>query len=198
MTITVREMTPADHDRVGELTVAGYEDSGTFVGDEYREQLGAAGARADDGLVLVAVDEDNRVLGSVVYTVPGDPAWEDRHPPQGDAGFRMLALAPDAQGRGVGSVLVDHCLDLARSQGRRRMVITTMATMTVAHHLYERRGFVRRPDLDVTFPSGVGLVLHLDLTDDAADHFPAPGPVPDEPPWYEDVWQDDPHQSSHC
>ena len=28
----------------------------------------------------------------------------------------------------------------------------------------------------------------VDLVPDAAAHFPAPGPVPDEPPWFEDAW----------
>jgi poly-gamma-glutamate capsule biosynthesis protein CapA/YwtB (metallophosphatase superfamily) len=38
-----------------------------------------------------------------------------------------------------------------------RLVIISMHWMTRAHRLYERRyGFVRRPDLDVRFPSGVG------------------------------------------
>lgn len=194
----IRELEPEDHEAVGELTIAAYEASGTFVGDDYARQLRDVTSRADDGTVLVAVDEDDRVLGSVVYVVPEDPAWEDRDPVSGDAGFRMLAVAPDAQGLGVGTALVDHCITRARDAGARRMLITSMTTMTTAHGLYERRGFVRRPDLDVRFPSGTGIVFHLDLAADAAEHFPPPGPVPTEPPWYEDVWGADPHASSHC
>ena len=38
----------------------------------------------------------------------------------------------------------------------------------------------------------------FDLQPDAGDHFPAPGPVPSEPPWFEDVWVEDPHDASHC
>lgn len=194
----IRSLAPRDHERVGAITIAAYEASGTFVGEDYAAQLRDVASRADAGTVLVAVDDDDRALGSVVYAVPGDAAWEDRIVPSGDASFRMLAVAPEAQGRGVGAALVDHCIALARQQGARRMVITSMTTMTTAHALYERRGFVRRPDLDVRFPSGVGLVFHLDLVDDAADHFPPPGRVPDEPPWYEDVWVEDPHDASHC
>lgn len=190
-------MVEADHDVVGPLTVAAYEASDAFVGESYRAYLLDARERSGDGLVLVAVDDDGRVVGSVVYAEPGDAAWESRRPCPGDASFRMLAVAPEAQGTGAGKALVDACLTRARGRGRRRLVITTMPTMTTAHAMYAGLGFVRRPDLDVTFPSGVGMVLHLDLTDDAADRFPPPGPVPDEPPWYEDVWVPDPHDGSH-
>ncbi len=39
--------------------------------------------------------------------------------------------------------------------------------------MYLRRGFVRRPDLDVVFPgeNGVGWIFTLDLTDEAQDRF---------------------------
>lgn len=198
MSIHVRPMEARDHAVVGPLTVAAYEAADAYVSNDYREHLLDAAGRQDHGLVLVAVDEEDRVLGSVVSTEPGDPAWEGRQPAHGDAGFRMLAVDPDAQGAGAGTALVDACVERARERGRRRMIITTMPTMTTAHGMYERRGFVRRPDLDVMFHAGRGMVLHLDLAQDAADHFPTPGPVPDTPPWFEDVWAPDTGDASHC
>ncbi|MDP9405457.1 MAG: GNAT family N-acetyltransferase, partial [Actinomycetota bacterium] len=102
--------------------------------------------------------------------------------------FRALAVAGWAQGRGVGGRLVDACVAQARARGCRRMLIASLPWMTVAHGLYERRGFVRRPDLDVMFPEGHGMVFTLDLTADAADHFPPPGVVPQPLPWWRDVW----------
>jgi hypothetical protein len=60
--------------------------------------------------------------------------------------------------------------------------------MVRAHHLYERLGFEPRPDLAVRFPNGDGVAFTLDLTEEASERFPPPGPVPDELPWYEVVW----------
>ena len=69
------------------------------------------------------------------------------------------------------------------------MLITSMSWMDRAHELYiGRYGFVRRPDLDVRFPSGTGVILARDLTAEAEERFPPPGPVPGTPPWFEDVW----------
>lgn len=52
----------------------------------------------------------------------------------------------------------------------------------------EAFGFVRGPDLDVRFPGGAGLTFTCDLAADAGRHFPAAGPVPSEPPWFEEPW----------
>jgi GNAT superfamily N-acetyltransferase len=189
-TVRVRAMRRDEADRVGELTLAAYDRYGTMDGD-YRAFLGDPLARLD-GCTAVLVAEDvatGEVLGTVSYVTPGDAEWEDRPVPAGDAGFRILAVDPAAEGRGIGTRLIDACFDRAREAGCRRMLITSMEWMGRAHELYTRRyGFVRREDLDVRFPNGRGVIFACDLTPDAADHFPPPGPVPAEPPWYEDVW----------
>jgi GNAT superfamily N-acetyltransferase len=185
--ITIRPMRPDEAAEVGRVTLAGYDASGGYIGGDYREWLAHPEERVDLATdVLVAVDPAGRILGTVTFVVAGDEEFE--YGPHGDCGFRMLAVDPNAQQRGVGAALIDACIRNARERGCRRMVITSMTWMKIAHGIYARRGFVARPDLDVTFPPGVGHAFQLDLTDDAGAHFPPPGPVPDEPPWYEDAW----------
>lgn len=175
----VRPARPEDHGAVGRLTVAAYDRVGA-VSPDYRRNLTDVAARQGAASeVLVAVD-GGEVLGSVTLVAAGAGHFE--HDGHGDGGFRMLAVDPAAQGRGVGRALLVAVLDRARARGWRRLVITTMAWMHGAQQLYDASGFVRRPDLDVRFASGVGLAYQLDLVDDAAASFPPPGPVPDEPP----------------
>jgi ribosomal protein S18 acetylase RimI-like enzyme len=50
-----------------------------------------------------------------------------------------IAVAPHAQGRGIGSRLHDHLLGDIKS---RKAVLSTMRTETVAQQLYRRRGWV--------------------------------------------------------
>ena len=178
---------------VGALTLAAYDRYGHITG-RYRAFLGDPARRVGScTALLVATWQPQpgaapQLAGTVTYVTPGDPEWEHTVPPAGDAGFRILAVAPELEGHGVGTRLVAACIDRASDEGRRRLLLTSMSWMTRAHVLYEQRfGFVRRPDLDRTFPSGVGFVYALDLTADAAAHFPPPGPVPDDPPWFEDV-----------
>jgi GNAT superfamily N-acetyltransferase len=177
--IEVRPVRAHEHTKVGDLTVAAYDAVGR-VSDDYRCSLrDVAGRSSPESHVLVAVD-GGAVVGSVTIVSAASEHFE--HGRHGDGGFRMLAVVPEAQGRGVGRVLLDAALEHAHTAQWRRLVITTMEWMPAARAMYEAAGFVRRPDLDVRFSSGVGLCYQLDLSDDAARHFPAPGPVPDDPP----------------
>lgn len=179
MSIEVRPVRPEEHEAVGELTVAAYDGVGT-VSTDYRARLRDVTARQDHHATVLVAVEDGQVLGSV--TVVAAPSEHFEHRGHGDGGFRMLAVAPAAQRHGVGRALLAAALGHARAHGWRRLVITTMAWMHAAQDLYETAGFVRRPDRDVRFTSGLGLCYALDLVDDAGDHFPPPGPVPIEPP----------------
>jgi GNAT superfamily N-acetyltransferase len=185
--VTIRPMTPADVAVVGRLTLASYDAYGRIDGP-YRDELADPAGRLAGATAAIVAELDGRVVGTVSYVVPGDVEWEGRPEPEGDCGFRVLAVDPAVEGRGVGRRLVDHCIARARAEGRHRMVILSMSWMHRAHRLYERAGFVRRPDLDVTFPGGVGVAFALDLTPEARTRFPPPGPVLDPPPWYEDAW----------
>lgn len=182
-------MRPDEAEVVGRITLAAYDRYGD-IGGPYRAYLADPAARLGDSTaLLVAVDDEDRVLGTVTFVVPGDEDWEDTPAGNGDAGFRVLAVAPEAEGRGAATALVDACIRRAQDRGAHRLLITSMDWMQRAHDLYQRRfGFVRRPDLDVRFPSGRGVAFTLDLTDDAPRRFPAAGPAPTEPPWYAEVW----------
>jgi predicted N-acetyltransferase YhbS len=57
-------------------------------------------------------------------------------------------VSPLERGRGIGRELTLAALDMAVERGATRVVLSTMETMRVAHRLYERLGFTRRPDLD--------------------------------------------------
>lgn len=186
--IHVRPIRPDEYDRVGAMVVSAYDVVGQFD-DHYRSFL-ARPARWVPGSteVLVAVDDHDVPIGCVAWVLPGDAEFEGTNPPAGDAGFRFLAVAPEAQGSGAGAALVTAVLERSRERGCRRIAIHSMDFMTGAHRLYERMGFQRRPDLDVVFPAGPGYAFTLDLVDDADRHFAPPGPVPDEIPWFEDAW----------
>jgi len=57
------------------------------------------------------------------------------------ARIRLLLVDPSAQGLGIGSSLVDACLEFAQQAGYRRITLWTHQTLTAARALYERRGF---------------------------------------------------------
>ncbi|MGH3442453.1 MAG: GNAT family N-acetyltransferase [Nitriliruptorales bacterium] len=126
-----------------------------------------AGRVRDGATVLVAEDENAGVVDSVTLLLDDGPLVEHRCGIDGDAGFRMLAVDPAAEGRGAARALLDaddvDTIERARDAGRTRIVISSLPTMTRAHVLYERAGFVRRPDLDRDFRVAVGHGYALDL-----------------------------------
>lgn len=163
--LLVRLADTADFPAVARLTVAAYEADGQLKGEHgYGAVLADVSTRAGSGEVLVAVDEaTGAVLGSVTFVLPGTLFAELSGP--GEAEFRMLAVDPAAQGRGVGAALAQACVDRAGELGCRAVVICVRAGMAVsAHRLYERLGFVRMPEKDWSPVAGVALLgLRLEL-----------------------------------
>jgi ribosomal protein S18 acetylase RimI-like enzyme len=82
---------------------------------------------------------------------PGPLAESER---EDEAGFRMLAVAPWAQGRGVGRALVEACIERARADGKAGLAIYTRPSMKMAHRLYESMGFQRDKASDWEFEPG--------------------------------------------
>jgi GNAT superfamily N-acetyltransferase len=158
--VTVRKVRPEEHEALGVLTVAAYRALlGDDLSGDYAEELVDVDARAAQAEVLVAVDRDQRLLGGITYIPgPGPMAWFER---ADEAGVRMLAVAPEAQGRGVGAALVAACMDRARAAGKARVLLHTTAAMTVAHRLYQRAGFRRIPERDWTLEDGLLLLAYV-------------------------------------
>lgn len=155
---------PTELAAVGELTLTAYDHDG-WLGDAedgYREHLRDAAGRARDAELALALDDDGAVLGTVTFCRAGTP-WAEVSQP-GEAEFRMLAVAPVARGRGVGQTLTAWCLDRARAEGCRAIVLSTLPVMAAAHRLYERLGFVRTPERDWYPAPDVHLITYrLDL-----------------------------------
>jgi ribosomal protein S18 acetylase RimI-like enzyme len=149
----IREARPEEYEAAGELCVLAYAalEGEADIGG-YEQQLRDVAGRAQAVPVLVAAQPDGTLLGTVTY-VPGPGPYAESDDPA-DAAFRMLAVAPWAQGRGIGRALVVECIRRARADRKRGVVILTRPTMRVAHALYESLGFVRNTDADVEFEPG--------------------------------------------
>ncbi|SNT14868.1 Ribosomal protein S18 acetylase RimI [Asanoa hainanensis] len=163
MTVRIRPATPADFPAIARFTVDAYREDGQLAGDHgYDKKLADVETRAEAGVLLVAV-EDDQVLGSVTFVLPGTAYAEISGP--GEAEFRMLAVDPAAQGRGAGEALVRACLERAGELGCAAVVICVRSFSEPAKRLYARLGFARVPERDWSPFPGVELeALRLPLT----------------------------------
>ncbi|NUL43908.1 GNAT family N-acetyltransferase [Cellulosimicrobium funkei] len=149
--VTVRDARGEDHEAIAHLTVTSYIDGGHIdPEDEYIANLQDVATRARQARVLVGEVDGAAgpvIAGSVVLTLPGMPMSETAR--EGELEFRMLAVDPRVQRRGVARALVRAAIDRAEQlEGVAAVVLTTMVTMTGAHRLYESEGFVRVPERD--------------------------------------------------
>ncbi|MEU5097345.1 GNAT family N-acetyltransferase [Streptomyces sp. NPDC020996] len=149
MDIAIRQAAPGEYEALGEITAQAYLRDGLLdfgESDAYLAELKDVGKRAAAAEVLVAVRRD-RPLGGVTFVPSGGPMADIAGP--GEAEIRMLAVAQDARGRGVGEALVRACLDRARAvEGCVRVVLSTQRSMHTAHRVYGRVGFARAPERD--------------------------------------------------
>jgi GNAT superfamily N-acetyltransferase len=144
--LEIRLVHPSEAAALGELTVAAYTAAPGFGADDaYFAELADVARRAALARVLVAV-EDGTLVGGVTY-VPGPGPYAEFDDPEG-AGVRMLAVAPEAQARGVGTALIRACVGRVRAEGRSRLWLHTTPQLAIAQRIYEREGFRRAPEND--------------------------------------------------
>jgi ribosomal protein S18 acetylase RimI-like enzyme len=152
---TVRRARSEDLEAAGEVTVAAYEQFTLGPADPYVAKLRDAAARHREAELWVA-ELDGEVVGTVTIALEGSPWREISEPDEGE--FRMLAVAPSAQRRGVGDALMRLVMSRFRDLGAHAIVLSSLAEMTAAHRVYERLGFRRLPDRDWSPVPGVDLL----------------------------------------
>lgn len=132
---------------MGELRVSAYRALGLLSGgDGYAETLRRFGFGGGDCTVLVAVDDDDSILGTI--TLEPFEAASELAQDNTEADIRAFAVAAQAQGKGVGRRLLLAVIERAEKQGLRRLRLCTNPAMAAAQHLYAATGFARTPELD--------------------------------------------------
>lgn len=125
MTVTVRPLTPDDHEVVHRLALRAFSPSPGEAYDPDRP-------RPDDDRRLVA-ELHGRVVGHL-------GAWPLGHHLGGRsipaAGIGVVVVAPEARGAGVGGALLRAGLDAARDRGE-----PLASLLPLTRHVYRRQGF---------------------------------------------------------
>lgn len=153
----VRRFRTPDAEAVATLTVAAYEAYLAGPQDPYLARLRDVATRSSEADVWVA-EHEGVLAGTVTWCPLGSPWREIGRDDEGE--FRMLAVAPAMQRRGVARVLVEHCFALAREAGMSGMVLSTLTEQAKAHPLYASLGFERAPDRDWSPVPGVDLLAY--------------------------------------
>jgi ribosomal protein S18 acetylase RimI-like enzyme len=158
--VAVRDARPADRDAIHDLTLRAYEDYATIMSPtSYATLLRALhdALASDAPSHRLVAEHEGKLLGSVMLYPPAVAAYGELARAAPWPELRLLAVAPEARGLGIGELLVHECIRRLRDAGLPELGLHTATSMRGAMRLYERLGFVRAPEHDF-HPEGGELV----------------------------------------
>jgi len=169
--IVVRPIHPGDHQRVRSALISAYAQYAEVLPPPvlaaYLSDLVDLDGRGIGAEILVA-EHGGTVLGTVTCSTDGDDAgfaWPGQW-----AVVQALAVPPSSRGRAIGRLLVETCIERARTAGARGIGGHAPEFMSAAVHLCESLGFRRAPAFDVEVTPrlrGPGVVSAYELPLDA-------------------------------
>ncbi len=166
--VRVRDAGDADRGAVRDLTLRAYGEFGAVMEPAAWTGLEAAVRAALDSAgpaERIVAERDGVIVGSVMLFPPAADAYGGLATEVPWPELRLLAVAPEARGLGVGQLLVDECVVRARRAGAVALGLHTSRSMQAAKRMYERMGFVRVPEHDFRPPGAElveGYALRLD------------------------------------
>lgn len=153
---TIREARTNEFAEVGQLMVDVYSQLDGFPKKEeqpnYYNTLASVGdfTLKPQVKLLVAISENNSIDGAVVYF--GDMQYYGSGGTatieKDAAGFRLLAVCHKARGNGIGKLLTNYCIDLAKRENQSQLIIHSTQAMQIAWSMYEKLGFKRYKSID--------------------------------------------------
>lgn len=153
--LMIRPAGDSELDIVASMTVDAYAEYAARMSPDawspFAQDIANVRGRLGDGQLLVA-----EKAGDIVGAVTLYRHW--RGAQEGSAAVRLLAVSPDHRSEGIGRALMEHCIDVARSDGKRRLVVTITQEMEQVRDLNERLGFERAEDLDYEAAPGVHML----------------------------------------
>lgn len=127
---SLRRAIPSDAESIAELAERAYEKYVARIGRRPAPMDADYPALIDSANVWVLLD-DGHLVGSLVTCVLDDHLLLD-----------AIAVAPQAQGRGYGALLMRRAEDDAHDAGRTEVRLYTNAAMTENIAMYPRFGYV--------------------------------------------------------
>jgi GNAT superfamily N-acetyltransferase len=141
----IRDYSPNDSTQVNALALLAFEQFKDAYLDwpGFQAKIGNMSALADVGEIIVA-EIEGRIVGTVAYVGPGATKSEFFRPEWPI--MRMLVVAPDSRGLGIGRALAEECLRRAKRDGASMFALHTSELMQIALPMYLRMGFTRLSD----------------------------------------------------
>lgn len=157
----IRDARVDEHAFIKELRLNAYTEHASKIPEDHWNVLKAqvySDADLQEDVLRLVAESDGEILGSVAVFPPKTDAYgglvEELNHPE----IRMLAVASEAQGKGVATALINECIQRVRKQGLEYIGLHTADFMESAIQLYGHLGFERLPQFDFE-PSDDGIIV---------------------------------------
>ena len=122
------------------------------------KQAISSDADTNPDIERIVAELDGKIVGSVVLYPAKTDAYGGNVEKLDYPEIRMLAVAPEVQGKGIATALISECIARAKAKGFQSIGLHTGEFMTGAMRLYERLGFERMPQHDFQ-PANDGIIV---------------------------------------
>ncbi|MEI4770266.1 GNAT family N-acetyltransferase [Psychrobacillus sp. FJAT-51614] len=160
--VIIRDAVEDELSNIREQRLAAYNEHAPKIPDEHWKVLKQSILSDRDlqpGVERMVAEIDGEIVGSVALFSPEIKAYEGLL--EGELDYpelRMLAISPQARGKGVATALINECIQRAKTKGFSSMGLHTADFMENAIKLYDRLGFERLPQFDFE-PTNDGIVV---------------------------------------
>ncbi len=89
----------------------------------------------DKGGHIFFAEYNGEIVGTVALINIGDAVFE----------LGKMAVTEKVQGLGIGKQLMEHCLDFAKRNGAKKVLLYSNRKLGTAIHLYKKYGFIEVP-----------------------------------------------------
>jgi len=86
----------------------------------------------DKGGYIFYAKSGNQIVGTASLLKKSDGVFE----------IGKMAVTGTAQGSGIGTILLEHCLEMAKQKSIKKLVLYSNTKLTSAIHLYRKYGFI--------------------------------------------------------
>ena len=156
--VVIRDMHADESDAVRQITLAAYGEYAAIMPEPlwlgYRRQL-LATLESQGPVERIVAERAGSIAGSVLLFPPATDAYGAATASGDYPEVRLLAVAPEARGHGIGAALMQECARRARGAGAAALGLHTTDIMRAAVRMYERLGYVRTPEHDFVPAPGI-------------------------------------------
>lgn len=154
--LIIRNVRPTEFGTIGKLMVDVYSGLEGFPSPEeqpkYYDALANIGRFTEQPhtQLIIATNSSSEILGAVLYfsdlNYYGASALKMNYP--NSSAFRLLAVSRKARGLGIGKKLIHECINKAKKENHKQLVIHSTESMVTARRIYSKLGFKRFTEID--------------------------------------------------